>query len=79
MFCFFKFIFLFEIFLLKLNLIYCIDLSHDQQQNVYPSFANYDNYLAGPQYAVGKKRANTLNTNNAQQGKKIIFFYAINF
>ena len=63
MFCFSKFIFfLFGIFL-HFNLIHCNDLSSSNQLNSY-SFTNYDQYSNGPQYVVGKKRAN-LNKNNA--------------
>lgn len=62
-----QFIFLWKVILLiHLNSVRCSDrLSTDQQSNVYPSFANYDSYLSAPQYAVGKKRANNLNSNNA--------------
>lgn len=70
MFCFAKFIFLFQFILLNFDLIQCNDLSSDQL-NVYPSFPNYDSYLTGslngPQYAVGKKRANL--NKNIQTGK----------
>lgn len=68
MFHFFNFIALdqFVLLLSCLNLVYCSQVSLDHQQNVYPSFANYDSYLTAPQYAVGKKRANNLDPNNAQ-------------
>lgn len=68
MFCFAKFIFpLYVVLLLDLSSIRCSDpLSADL--GVYPSFANYDAYPNGPQYAVGKKRAN-LNHKNSASGK----------
>ena len=68
MFCFAKFIFLLNFVLLfERSSIRCSDpLSVDL--GVYPSFANYDAYPNGPQYVVGKKRAN-LNHKNSASGK----------
>lgn len=65
MFCLFKS--LIFLVVLRLSVIRCSDpLASDL--GLYPSFAHYDAYPNGPQYAVGKKRAN-LNHKNSASGK----------